>query len=41
VGGVLTFEELGTFEALGRFKITGVGNNQTDNQIVSPGRLSV
>jgi hypothetical protein len=41
VGGVLTFEALGAFEALGIFKITGVGNNQTDNPIVSPKRLSV
>jgi hypothetical protein len=41
VGGVLTSEALGAFKALGRFEITGVGNNQTGNPIVSPGRLSV
>jgi hypothetical protein len=41
VGGVLTSEALGAAEALGRFEITGVGNNQTGNPMVSPGRLSV
>jgi hypothetical protein len=41
VGGVLTFEALGAFKALGRFEITGVGKNQTGNPIVSLGRLSV
>jgi hypothetical protein len=41
VGGVLTYEALGAVEALGRFKITGVGNNQIGNPMVSPGRLSV
>jgi hypothetical protein len=41
VGGVLTFEELGAFEALGKVKIIGVGNNQTGNPMVSPKRLSV
>jgi hypothetical protein len=41
VGGVLTYEALGASEALGRFEITGVGNNQTGNPIVSPRRLSV
>jgi hypothetical protein len=41
VGGVLTSKVLGAFEALGRFEITGVGNNQTGNPMVSPGRLSV
>jgi hypothetical protein len=41
VGGVITYEALAVFEALGIFEITGVGNNQTDNLIASPGRLSV
>jgi hypothetical protein len=41
VGGVLTSEALGAFESLGRFEITGVGNNQTGNPIMSPRRLSV
>jgi hypothetical protein len=41
VGGVLTFEVLGVVEALGGFEITGVGNNQIGNLMVSPGRLSV
>jgi hypothetical protein len=41
VRGVLTSEELGAIEALGRFEITGVGNNQTGNPMVSPGRLNV
>jgi hypothetical protein len=39
VCGVLTSEALGA--ALGRFEITGVGNNQTGNLMVSPRRLSV
>jgi hypothetical protein len=41
VGGILTFEVLGATKALGGFGITGVGNNQTGNPIVNPGRLSV
>jgi hypothetical protein len=41
VGGVLKSKVLGAVETLGRFEITGVGNNQTDNPMVSPGRLSV
>ena len=41
MGGVLTYKAIGAFEALERFEITGVGNNQTDNPMVSPGRLSV
>jgi hypothetical protein len=41
VGGVLTSKVLGATETLGGFGITGVGNNQTSNPIVSPGRLSV
>jgi hypothetical protein len=41
VGGVLTYEVLGVAEALGAFEITRVGNNQTSNPMVSPGRLSV
>jgi hypothetical protein len=41
VGGVLTSKLLGATETLGGFRITGVGNNQTGNPIVSPGRLSV
>jgi hypothetical protein len=41
VGGVLTSKALGEVETLGGFEITGVGNNQTDNPMVSPGRLSV
>jgi hypothetical protein len=41
VGGVLTSEALRAFEALGKVEITGVGNNQTDNLMVNPKRLSV
>ena len=41
MGGVLTYKVLGAVEELGKFKITGVGNNQTSNPMVSPGRLSV
>jgi hypothetical protein len=41
VGGVLKSEVLGVDEALGGFEITRVGNNQTGNPMVSPGRLSV
>ena len=41
MGGVLTSKVLGATETLGGFGITGVGNNQTGNPIVSPGRLSV
>jgi hypothetical protein len=41
VGGVLTSEVLGVVEAMGGFKITVVGNNQTGNLMVSPGRLNV
>jgi hypothetical protein len=41
VGAVLTSEALGAVEKLGRFDITRVGNNQTDNPMVSLGRLSV
>jgi hypothetical protein len=41
VGGVLTSKVLGAVETLGGFEITGVGNNQTGNPMVSPGRLSV
>jgi hypothetical protein len=41
VGGVLTYKAIGAFEALERFEITGVGNNQTGNPIVSSERLSV
>jgi len=41
VGGVITFEVLGATEALGIFEITGVGNNQADNLMVSPRRISV
>ena len=39
MGGVLT--SLGASETLEGFKITRVGNNQTGNLMVSPGRLSV
>ena len=38
---MLTFEALGISKELGRFKITGVGNNQTDNLMVSLRRLGV
>jgi hypothetical protein len=41
VCGVLTSKVLGAAEELGRFEIIGVGNNQTDNPMVSLGRLSV
>ena len=41
MGGVLTSKVLGATETLGGFGITGVGNNQTGNLIVSPGRLNV
>jgi hypothetical protein len=41
VGGVLTSKVLGVVEALGGFKITGVGNNQTCNPMVSLGILGV
>jgi hypothetical protein len=41
VGGVLTSKVLGAVETLGGFEITGVGNNQTGNPMVSPRRLSV
>jgi hypothetical protein len=41
VGGVLTSEALGAFEALGKFDITRVGNNQTGNPMVIPKRLNV
>ena len=41
MGGVLTYEALGAVEELRRFEITRVGYNQTDNLMVSPGRLSV
>jgi hypothetical protein len=41
VGGVLTSKVLGANETLGGFMIIGVGNNQTGNPIVSPGRVSV
>ena len=41
MGCVLTYEVLGVAEVVGRFKIIGVGNNQTNNLMVSPGRLSV
>ena len=41
MGGVLTSKVLDATETLGGFKITGVGNNQTGNPIVIPGRLSV
>jgi hypothetical protein len=41
VGGVLTSKVLGATKTLGGFRITGVGNNQTGNPIVSPGKLSV
>ena len=39
MGGVLTSKVLGEAETLGGFGITGVGNNQTGNPMVSPGRL--
>jgi hypothetical protein len=38
---MLTFEALGISKSLGRFKITEVGNNKTDNLMVSPERLGV
>jgi hypothetical protein len=38
---MLTFEALGISKELGRFKITGVGNNQIGNTMVCPERLSV
>jgi hypothetical protein len=38
---MLTSKELGISKALLIFKITGVGNNQTDNPMVSPERFSV
>jgi hypothetical protein len=41
VGGVLTSKILGAVETLGGLEITEVGNNQTSNPMVSPGRLSV
>jgi hypothetical protein len=41
VGGVLTYKVLGAAKTLGGLGITGVGNNQTGNLMVSPGRLSV
>jgi hypothetical protein len=41
LGGVLTFEALGAFKALGKVDITRVGNNQTGNPMVSHGRLGV
>jgi hypothetical protein len=41
VGGVLTSEVLGVDEALGEFEIIRVGNNQTGNLMVIPGRLGV
>ena len=41
MGGVPTSKVLGLVEALGEFKITRVGNNQTGNPMVSPGRLNV
>jgi hypothetical protein len=41
VGGMLTSEGLGAFEALGKVNIIEVGNNQTGNPMVIPGRLSV
>jgi hypothetical protein len=37
----MTSKVLGAVETLGGFGITGVGNNQTGNPMVSPGRLSV
>ena len=41
MGGVLTSKVLGAIEKLGGIRITGVGNNQTGNPMVSIGRLSV
>jgi hypothetical protein len=41
VGGVIKFEALAAFEALGKVEITEVGNNQIGNPMVSPRRLSV
>ena len=41
MGGVLTSKVLSAIEELGGFKIIRVGNNQTDNLMVSPGRPSV
>ena len=41
MGGVLTSEVLGVAKALGRYEINGVGNNQTNNLMVSPERFSV
>jgi hypothetical protein len=41
VGGVITYKALGAFEALGKVKITVVGNNQTGNLMVSPRRVIV
>ena len=41
MGGVLTYKVSGATETFGGFRITGVGNNQTGNPIVIPGRLSV
>jgi hypothetical protein len=38
---VLTSKELGAFKAMVKFEITGVGNNQTGNPMVSPGSLNV
>jgi hypothetical protein len=37
----MTSKVLGAVETLGGFGITGVGNNQTSNPMVSPGRLGV
>jgi hypothetical protein len=41
LGGLLSYDALGSSEALGIFEITGVGNNQTGNPMVSLGRLNV
>jgi hypothetical protein len=40
VGGVLTYEELGLFEVMGRFEITRV-EKKIGNPMVSLGTLSV
>jgi hypothetical protein len=41
VAGVLTSKALGAFEELGKVEITRVGNDQTGNPMVHPGRLGV
>jgi len=41
VGGVIISKALGAFKTPRLFDITRVGNNQTNNPMVNPGRLSV